>query len=137
MLHPGSLRGVFLPAPRRWLVLAGLVLAGAGAAGGELFDQAAFDAALAARRPLAIAFEADWCSTCSVQRPAIVERAGEPRFAGLTPFMADFDADVGIRRRLRVVQQSTVIVFKDGCEVARAIGLTSKPALAALLAQAL
>ena len=118
-------------------MLAGLVLAGAGAAGEELLDQAAFDAALAARRPLAIAFEADWCSTCSVQRPAIVELAGEPRFAGLTLFMADFDADVGIRRRLRVVQQSTVIVFRNGREVARAIGLTSKPALAALLAQAL
>lgn len=137
MLHLVSLRGVVLPPRRRWLVLAGLLLAGAATAAEEVFDQAAFDAALAARRPVAIAFEADWCSTCSVQKPAIIELAHEPRFAALTLFLADFDKDAAIRRRLRVQQQSTVVVFKDGREVARATGLTQKAALAALLARAL
>lgn len=125
------------PTRRRWLVLAGLLLAGAATAGEEVFDAAAFDAALAARRPVAIAFEADWCGTCSVQKPAIVEVVGEPRFATLTLFLADFDKDAAIRRRLRVLQQSTVVVFKDGREVARATGLTQRADLAALLAQAL
>lgn len=130
------LRGAGL-SRRCWLALAGLMFARAGPAAEAVFDEAAFDAALAARRPVAIAFEADWCSTCSVQKPVIVELASEPRFAALTLFLADFDADVAIRRRLRVLQQGTVIVFKDGHEVARATGLMKKAALAALLSRAL
>ncbi|MBX3637134.1 MAG: thioredoxin family protein [Rubrivivax sp.] len=130
------LRGAGL-SRRRLLALAGLLFARAVPAAEAVFDEAAFDAALAARRPVAIAFEADWCSTCSVQKPVVVELASEPRFAALTLFLADFDADLAIRRRLRVLQQSTVVVFKDGHEVARATGLTKKAALAALLARAL
>lgn len=122
---------------RACLALVGLLVAAAAPAAERVFEQAAFDAALAARHPVAIAFEADWCSTCSVQKPAIVELLGEPRFASMTLFLADFDADVAIRRRLRVVQQSTVVVFRDGREVARATGLTDKAALAKLLGRAL
>lgn len=102
-----------------------------------VYEATAFEAALKAGGPVAIAFEADWCATCSAQKPAILQLLEQPRFRAMTLFLADYDHDTEIRRRLRVAVQGTVIVFRGGREVARAVGLTQPAALAALLARGL
>ena len=101
------------------------------------YEAAAFEGALAAGGGVVLAFMVDWCSTCSLQKEVVAELLESPRFAGLSFFVADFDKERELKRRLRVVRQSSFVVFKGGREVARAIGLTERAALEALFAQAL
>jgi thiol-disulfide isomerase/thioredoxin len=101
------------------------------------YEAAAFDAALASGGGVVLAFMVDWCSTCSLQREVVAELLESPRFAAIGFFVADFEKERALRRRLSVVRQSTFVVFKGGKEVARAVGLTSRPALEALFAQGL
>lgn len=101
------------------------------------YDEARFGAALARPEGFVVALVTDWCSTCSKQNLVIAELIAEPRFKDLTVFIADFDREAALNRRLRVVRQSTIVVFKGGKEVARSTGQSDKAALAALFAKAL
>jgi thioredoxin 1 len=101
------------------------------------YDEARFNAALARRDSFVVAVVAVWCTVCNKQEIAVAELLEEPRFKDLTLFIADFDRERELKRRLRIVLQSTLVVFKDGKEVARAIGQTDKAKIAALLAKAL
>lgn len=106
-------------------------------AGETAYERAAFERALAQGRATVVAFVTDWCNTCTVQQPILAQLLEEPRFRHLTVFIADFDKDVELKKRLRVPQQSTLLVFKNGREVARGTGQTRKEDLAALLSKAL
>jgi thioredoxin-like negative regulator of GroEL len=124
----------------RWagaLVVALLWASSAVQAGETEYSQPAFERALAQRHTAVVAFVTDWCNTCSVQQPLLAELLGEPRFRHLTVFIADFDKEVELKKRLRVSQQSTLVVFKNGHEVARGTGQTRKDELARLLSKAL
>jgi thiol-disulfide isomerase/thioredoxin len=101
------------------------------------YEAAAFEAALATGGGVVLAFMVDWCSTCSLQKAVVAEILESARFASLSFFVADFDKERELKRRLRVVRQSTFVVFKGGREVARAIGLTERAALEALFDRAL
>lgn len=101
------------------------------------YDEARFNAALARRDSFVIAIVAEWCTVCNKQDAIIAELLEEPRFKNLILFIADFDRERELRRRLRIVLQSTLVVFKDGKEVARATGQTDKRAIAALFARTL
>lgn len=126
-----------LPLVRPFVALCLAAALGLARAGEVAYDKAAFDAALARSDALIVAFVADWCSTCSAQQSVVGELLEEARFRHLLVFVADFDREHELRRRLRVAQQSTFVVFKGGKEVARSIGQTRKDALAALFARAL
>jgi thiol-disulfide isomerase/thioredoxin len=129
---------VWFPDRRRWLVACATAPWCVPAPAAEYaYEADAFAAALKGGGPVAIAFETDWCAVCSAQKPVILQLLDEPRFAAMKLFMADFDHDLAIRRRLRVTVQSTLVVFRGRREVARAAGLTRRADLAALLARAL
>ncbi|HEY3851811.1 MAG TPA: thioredoxin family protein [Steroidobacteraceae bacterium] len=100
------------------------------------FDQAQFDAMRAAGKPVAVVFHADWCPTCRAQAPVLKEVTQQPAFRSLTLYVANFDTEKALKRSLGVTQQSTIVVFKDGKEVARSTGDTQEPNLAALLRHA-
>jgi len=100
------------------------------------FDQAQFDAARAAGKPVAVVFHADWCPTCRAQAPVLKELTQQPAFRSLTLYVANFDTEKGLKRALGVTQQSTIVVFKDGKEVARSTGDTQEQNLSALLRHA-
>lgn len=121
------------------LFVAGLLGLGlGGAAAGEVpYDEARFDAALARRDSFVVAVVAEWCTTCNRQEVLVTELLEEPRFKHLTLFVADFDRELKLRRRLRVALQGTFVVYQDGREVGRSTGVTDKAALAALFAKAL
>jgi len=122
----------------RFLTVVGIGVLSALASAGEMaYEKAQLDAALAARRGFVLALVTEWCTTCSRQEVAVAELLQESRFEDLTLFVADFDREVELRRRFRVVVQGTFVVFKDGSEVTRSTGVTEKAAIAALFAKAL
>ena len=100
------------------------------------FDQAHFDAARAAGKPVAVVFHADWCPTCRAQAPVLKELAQTPDLKSLTLYVADFDMEKALKKALKVTQQSTIVVFKNGKEIARSTGDTQKASLADLLQRA-
>lgn len=134
ILHPARRR---LLAAAVAFALVGAVATTAQAAGEVPYERARFEAELGQGRPVALLFAADWCATCSAERAVLDELLAEPRFRELTVFVADYDLERALRRTHRVAQQSTIIVFKDGHEVGRAIGLVRKDTLGDLLAKAL
>jgi thioredoxin 1 len=101
------------------------------------FNQAQFDAARAAHKPVAVVFHADWCPTCRAQAPVLKQLTETPEFKPVTLFVANFDTEKSLKKALGVTQQSTVVVFKDGKEVARSTGDTQQDMLAALLHHAI
>src|SRR5580658_4001750 len=100
------------------------------------FNQAQFDATRAAGQPVAVVFHADWCPTCRAQAPVLKELAETPALKSLTLYVANFDTEKALKRSLGVTQQSTIVVFKGGKEIARSTGDTQRDRLDALLKQA-
>src|SRR5580698_9276642 len=100
------------------------------------FNQAQFDSMRAAGKPVAVVFHADWCPTCRAQAPVLKDLLQTPALKPLTLYVADFDTEKALKHSFGVTQQSTIIVFKDGKEVARSTGDTQRDNLAALLHRA-
>ena len=117
--------------------VAALSLSLSALAGETPFNQQQFEQALAAGKPVVVDFAADWCPTCRAQKPVISAIVQQPAMAPLTLFIANFDTEKALKQALRVNGQSTLVVFKDGKEVARSTGQTQPAQLQALLAKAL
>jgi thioredoxin 1 len=116
----------------------GLILFAALAFSAEVpFNQAQFDAARASGRPIAVVFHADWCPTCRAQAPLLKDLSEKPEFSRLTLYIANYDQEKDLKKSLGVSQQSTLVVFKQGHEVARSTGDTNEASLGALLRQAI
>lgn len=114
-----------------------LLLAGSATAARLPFNQAQYEQAVAADKPVVVYFHADWCPTCRAQQPIIDKLLGEPQFKPVTLFEADFDTETALEKALRVTQQSTFVVFKQGHEATRSTGQTQEAAIRAVLQQAL
>lgn len=106
-------------------------------AGETTFDQRKFDTALAAGGPVIVDFSASWCPTCKAQRPIVVGLMAQPRFKDIDLFVADYDKEVALKRAMRITQQSTFVVFRNGKEVTRSTGQTDKDVLTAVFQKAL
>lgn len=117
--------------------IAGLFFAAAAWAAGQPYDQAGFEAAQAAGKPILVEVHADWCPTCRAQEPIVSELMQDPKNAGFVVLRVDFDQQKDVLKRLRTQYQSTLIVFKGKKEVSRSTGETRKDAIAAQLAKAL
>ena len=115
------------------LAVVPLAFSAAHAASEIPFTQAAFDAALTAKQPILVEIHADWCPTCKVQAPIIKSLTEQSKFSGMAVLRVDFDAQKDIVRQFGAQQQSTLIVFKDGKEVARSVGETGLVPIAELL----
>lgn len=121
----------------RSLLLFSLFAAGAALAGGQPFDQAAFDALQKQGKPILVTIHADWCPTCKAQDPIVSELLKTPALQGITALRVDFDKQKEVVRMFKAQYQSTLIVFKGGKEVGRSTGDTRKESIAALLKQAI
>jgi thioredoxin 1 len=124
----------------RALVSLALILAlatGAASAAGTPFNAATFQKLLAEGKPVAVDFHADWCPICRAQEPLLRSITAEPEFHGLTILVANFDTETALRKSLNVRQQSTLVVFRNGREVARSTGDTTEAGLTKLLRTAL
>ncbi len=124
--------------PFRFIIpfIAGLFLAAAAWAVGKPFDQAGFEAAQAAGKPILVEIHADWCPTCRAQEPVISGLMQEPKNSDFIVLRVDFDNQKDMVKHFRAQYQSTLIVFKGKKEVSRSTGETRKDEIAAQLAKA-
>jgi thiol-disulfide isomerase/thioredoxin len=116
-----------------------LCLIASVAAAGEraAYNQAAFDAAQKAGKPILVEITAPWCPVCKAQAPILNGLRGEPQFKDLQTFTIDFDSQKDLLKAFKVSKQSTLIVFKGATEVGRSTGVTDPAAIEALLAKSL
>ena len=84
---------------------------------------------LKSEKPVLIDFWATWCGPCMRQGPVVEELAE----AGYEVGKVDVDKEPSLAQQFRVVSIPTLILFKDGAEVKRFVGLTSKEELKSAL----
>ena len=84
------------------------------------------------KKPIIIEFFAKWCSPCKMQAP-ILEEIHKELSNKLCIYKIDIDSAESLAQNLGIEQIPTILVFKDGEEVERAIGLMSKSEIAAML----
>jgi thioredoxin 1 len=99
------------------------------------FSDAAFKAAAKSGRPVLIEFHADWCPTCRAQEKVVNKLVGST-YSNVLVLRVLFDSQKDLLRRFGVRQQSTLILYKNGNEVGRAVGVTSSSGIASLLSRA-
>lgn len=103
-----------------WLAFGSAALADAPAA--QKFTQAAFEDALKQGKPVLVHVTAPWCPICQAQGPALEKIRAQDRFKDLLAFDIPFDDDKPSVRLVGARLQSTIIVYKQGREVARSVG---------------
>ena len=84
---------------------------------------------LKSEKPILIDFWATWCGPCMRQGPVVEELAEEGYAVG----KVDVDQNMALAQHFRVVSIPTLILFKDGAEAQRFVGLTSKEELKSAL----
>jgi thioredoxin 1 len=114
-----------------------LTLSPLASAMSETYDQKAFAAAQAAGKPILLHITAPWCPTCKAQKPILSKLESAPKFKDLLVLNIDFDSSKDLLRKLKVAQQSTLIVYKGSREVGRSTGDTDPASIAALLGKAI
>lgn len=101
------------------------------------YDVKTFEETLAAGKPILVHVTAPWCGVCKVQKPIVAALAAQPEYTTLTIFDVDFDTQKDALRHLNVQQRSTLVIYKGKAETARAVGITQREAIAALMKNAL
>ncbi len=83
------------------------------------------DAVLRSKEPVLVDFWAPWCGPCRALAPALDEVARE--VAGRARVVkVDVDENPDLARRYDVSSIPCLVVFRDGREVRRIVGLTHK-----------
>lgn len=97
----------------------------------------AFDKANKSGKPVLVHVHASWCPTCVKQEKAFNELASHADFQKFVAINVNFDMDTDFRKAHNVNNQSIILVFKGGKEVARIGGETDTKKIAAFLAKSL
>lgn len=79
-------------------------------------------------KPFLVDFGASWCGPCKMLAPIIDELSEEGYAVG----KVDVDQDMALAQQFRIMNVPTMILFKDGREVDRLIGLYPKDKIRAL-----
>lgn len=80
---------------------------------------------LKSEKLILIDFWATWCGPCMRQGPVVEELAQE----GYSVGKVDVDQEPGLAQQFKIMSIPTLLIFKDGKEVQRFIGLTPKDTL--------
>ena len=97
------------------------------------FSDAAFKSAAKSGHPVLIEFHADWCPTCRAQEKVVNALILDPAYSNVVVLRVLFDAEKDLLKRFGVRQQSTLIMYRNGEEKARAVGMTNPGDIAELL----
>jgi thioredoxin 1 len=100
----------------------------------EVTDLTFPEAVLAADRPVLVDFWAPWCAPCRIVSP-IVEQLGEELADRMRTAKLDIDQNAATASRYAIFSIPTLVLFKDGREAERFVGLRPKQELAAKLAR--
>ena len=72
-------------------------------------------------------FYADWCGPCQMIAPLVAEIAEER--TDITVGKINVDENMGLATRFGIISIPTLLVFKDGKEAGRIVGLRPKDAI--------
>lgn len=97
------------------------------------FDQAAFDAAQAAGKPILVWVHAPWCPVCRAQEKSITRLMADPSFHDLQVFRIDYDTQKPLWQRFGATMQSTLIGFHGRRETARIAHQTDEGKVSAVI----
>ena len=86
---------------------------------------------LKSEKPVQVDFWATWCGPCMRQAPIVEELAAE----GYSVGKVDVDQQPALAQQYGVMSIPTLIVFKNGKEDSRVVGLTAKSDLIRLLGE--
>ncbi len=107
----------------------------AGANTQTFTDQNFADQVLKSSKPVMVDFWATWCGPCQMAGPVIDEMATDYKDKYVIGKL-DVDANQATAQQFGVMSIPTVILFKDGKEVARKVGFAGRPMYENLLQQA-
>jgi len=82
--------------------------------------------------PILVDFWAPWCGPCRAMAPA-VDAAAEKLGSGAKVYKINVDENPDVSPRFNIKGIPTLIVFKDGREAKRLVGLSSKEQIEALV----
>ena len=85
------------------------------------------------RGTVLVDFTADWCGPCKALAP-VVARIAEETSGRVAVGSVNADDNPSLSARYNVRGLPTLIVFRDGKEIARRVGLTNDAGVRALLA---
>lgn len=83
-------------------------------------------------KPILVDFWAVWCGPCQMMAPILDEIEAE--MPDVQIGKVNVDEQMDLARQFRVVSIPTLIIFKNGQEVKRMVGVTSKEELKEALA---
>lgn len=89
-----------------------------------VFKAAAFQSAMRSGGPILVETYSSGCPVCWIQEPTVRELIQKPEYSSLTVFVIDVDGPRDTMRMVNAQMKSTLIVFKNGTEVGRLIGVT-------------
>jgi thioredoxin 1 len=95
---------------------------------GEVSDSDFDQKVLEAGKPVLVDFWAEWCVPCHMVSP-VVEEIGQEQGDDLEVAKLNIDDNPDATRRYGVMSIPSLILFKDGQEVARVIGAKPKAAI--------
>lgn len=81
-------------------------------------------------KPVLVDFWAPWCMPCKLIAPA-VEKLAEEMKDRVSVLKSNVDENPDIATELAIMNIPTLVLFKDGKEVSRMVGVNSKEAIAA------
>jgi thioredoxin 1 len=83
---------------------------------------------LKSKEPVLVDFWASWCVPCKLMAPVVEAVASEMK-GEIRVGKTNVDENPGLATRLSVLNIPTLIVFKEGVEAARIIGVNSKESI--------
>jgi thioredoxin 1 len=95
---------------------------------GDVTDQDFEDRVLHSDTPVLVDFWAEWCVPCHMVSP-VVEEIGRDKGERLEVAKLNIDENPEITRKYGVMSIPTLMLFKDGQEMARVVGARGKDAL--------
>lgn len=98
----------------------------------ELTDKNFEEQVLKADLPVLVDFWAEWCGPCKMLAP-VIEEIAKKDHGKIKVGKLNVDENPKTTKQYGVMSIPTVIVFKEGKEVSRKIGLTDKATLRGLI----
>ncbi|HYR42870.1 MAG TPA: thioredoxin [Terriglobia bacterium] len=98
----------------------------------DLSETALDEQLLQSKEPILVDFWAPWCGPCRAMSPA-VEAAAQKLAGGAKVYKVNVDENPSVSPRFSIRGIPTLILFRDGRETNRLVGVSSKEQIEALV----